>query len=146
MENTWSKILQWFAGIAALIGMLFTNMPAVYQVLMVFIILDVITGFLLAFSQKKLSSDAAYFGILKKGGELILVAMAWYLQKTLGMAGVPLPEVLASFYIYVEGLSILTNASALGVPVPQFLKDALEALSPEKQETPKDKPIPLEGN
>ncbi len=136
MENTWTKILQWLSLAAAAIGLFFTNMPAIYQVLLVFVILDVITGALRAYSQKGLSVEAASSGILKKGVELILVAMAWYLQKLGVVGGIPLPEALAGFYVYVEGLSILTNAAALGVPIPQFLKDALASLSPEKQVPP----------
>ncbi len=140
MMDTGAKILQWLSAVAVAVGFFFHNMPVVFQVLIVFMVLDTIAGFLRALTQQKISAEAAYRGMIKKGGMLILVGMLVFLQKITGMTGVPLPEALASFYIYVEGLSILENASAFGVPIPQFLRDALEALSPEKVPPPAEEP------
>lgn len=130
---TVEKVISWFGILVLGVTAAFGKIETVYQVLIVFVVLDTLTGVLLAWSKKELSTKKAQMGMLIKGGELILVGMSVYLQKLIsGFSSVPLPEALAGFYIYVEGLSIITNASALGVPIPSFLKDALAALSPEK--------------
>lgn len=128
------NIIQWLGVVAALATAAWVKLDAVYQALLVFVVLDVISGAIRAFTQGQLSSNIAYTGILKKGGELILIGMAYFVQRLVpdGLGNIPLPQALAGFYCYVEAVSILENASAAGVPIPQFLKDALAALSPDK--------------
>jgi len=127
-----SKVIQWIALVAAFVSGYWNHLDAVYQVLLVVIVFDMITGGLRAFTQKKLTSDIAYIGALKKGGELVLVGLAFYVQRLIPGVDAPLAPALAGFYVYVEVLSILENAAALGVPIPQFLRDALAKLNPEK--------------
>lgn len=111
----------------------FTGLAPIYQALFVLIFADMISGAFRAFKQKEVSSEVAYSGVLKKVGELMLVAVAVYIQQVIpGTRNVPLPEAIATFYVYTEAISLLENLAAIGVPIPQFLKDALAALSPDK--------------
>lgn len=134
---TFATVLQWlglvFAGIVAALS----NLPAVYGALLAFMVMDVISGALRGGVQGKLSGQVAYTGILRKAGELLIVGGAWVMQQILpGVSSVPLPEALAAFYIYSEGLSVLENLAVIGVPIPEFLRKALSALSPEKNIPP----------
>lgn len=131
--STLAKVLR-FLGIAvAFVGAVFVNLPEIYQVLLVFMAVDMVSGIIRAAQQKELTSAIAWNGVMKKTGEGLLVATAAYLQQVVAPIGaVPLPEALSLFYIYTEGLSILENFAAVGVPIPDFLKSALAELAPNK--------------
>lgn len=94
------------------------------QALIILVILDVATGFLRAFIQKKLSSDVSFRGIAKKVLIFILLAVAVQVDRITGMEGVA-RNVVAAFYCASEGLSVIENAVAAGMPVPDFLRNVL---------------------
>lgn len=125
------KLLQWaglaVAGVAAAFG----NLPVTIQVLLVVMIVDVLFGFLRSFTQQRLSSTAAWAGVTRKIGTLLMVCLAYYIGEISRLPGVPvaLGSLAAGYYIYQESLSILENASILGLPIPNFLRDALSQLS-----------------
>lgn len=111
----------------------FVGLPTIYQALIVLISADMISGALRAYEQKVISAQVARDGVLRKVGELLLVAVAAYLQNIIPAASsVPLPQAVAAFYVYTEAVSLIENLAALGVPIPQFLKDALAILNPQK--------------
>lgn len=126
-----NAILRWlglvFAGIAAFLG----NLPVTIQVLLVVMLVDILLGFLRAFSQARLESGVALAGMTRKVGIILIVALAYYVGEISNLPGVPvaLGSLAAGFYIYQESLSILENSSVLGLPIPDFLKDALAQLS-----------------
>lgn len=104
------------------------------QVLIGFMAVDYITGLLVAgvFHQSgksesgTLSSKAGFKGLVRKGGILLLVALAVLLDRVTGQDFVRMAICL--FFIANEGLSILENLGLMGVPYPAFLKNMLEAL------------------
>lgn len=108
----------------------FYGLPAIIQVLLVLIALDMLSGFIIAWREKKISSHEAFYGVTRKCAQLILVGMASLLQPLLKLE-IPLANVLAAYYVYVECLSILEHASKTGIPIPSFLKDVLIRLNPD---------------
>lgn len=130
------QFLSWLAAVAAVVAGIWGNIDVIYQVLLVVIVLDVISGVILAFNNKTLSAEFAQIGIFKKGGEIVLVGLAWYIQRLLPGTNVPLAQTMAGFYIYVESLSVVENAAKLGVPIPDFLRKALQQLNPDKDIPP----------
>jgi toxin secretion/phage lysis holin len=131
MVKGFSAVLQWLALAAAVMSGIWARLDIIYQVLLVFIAADVISGAIRAVIQKTLSSRTAYEGILRKTGELMLVAVSAYAQRLIpGGSGLHLPEALAGFYVYVESISTLENLAIVGVPIPPFLRDALLKLAP----------------
>ena len=108
----------------------FYGLPSIMQALLILMALDMLAGFVIAWQKNKISSHAAFFGVTRKGAQLILVSMASLLQPFIKVE-IPLANVLAAYYVYVECLSILEHASKLGVPIPSFLKDALIRLNPD---------------
>lgn len=95
------------------------------QVLIVFVVLDYLTGIMAAYFKKELSSDVGRRGIAKKLLIFILVGLAAMLDKT-GVISEPVFRTLVCwFYIGNEGLSILENATYIGLPIPAALKEAM---------------------
>jgi toxin secretion/phage lysis holin len=113
------------AGVAAA----WLSMHPLVQLLLLAMVLDVTTGVLSAYVSKTVSSQASLQGAAKKTLILLLVWGAWVVGAQLGQ---PIGEAVAGFYTLNEFISILENATEAGLPVPQFLRDALAKLSSEK--------------
>lgn len=94
--------------------------------LLLFMCADYISGILCGISNKELSSEVGFKGIAKKIMILLLVGATNLLGQATGIEG--LRYLVISFYLANEGISIVENASILGLPVPQKIKDVLEQL------------------
>lgn len=107
--------------------------------LCVFMLIDYVTGWILAVVFKKshktatggYSSAIGIKGLCKKAMILLLVVVANLLDKQTG-ANFVRDAVCIAFMIN-EAMSILENAGLMGVPIPAALKKALDILN-EKQE------------
>lgn len=73
------------------------------------------------------SSKAGFVGLLKKVGILACVVLAVQLDKLVGTDATCRTGVIL-FFIGNEGLSIVENLGLMGVPMPSFIKNALELL------------------
>jgi toxin secretion/phage lysis holin len=83
-----------------------------------------------SFTQKTVTAKEANNSLARKVGMIILMLMVGYLSRLVAF-DFPLVDALGGFFIYNETLSILENATILGVPIPQWLRDALERISPQ---------------
>ena len=106
---------------------------AVY-ILCVAMLLDYFTGILVAIKQKKLSSSVGIDGIFKKVMILCLIMLAVLVDDAIGGTGA-IRLLVLMFYIGMEGISVLENAAAYGIPVPEKLKDALIQLKEQGKKT-----------
>jgi toxin secretion/phage lysis holin len=104
-------------------------MHPLVQLLLLAMLLDIVTGLLSAYVSQSVSSQASLRGAAKKTLILLLVWGAWLVGAQMQQ---PVGEAVAGFYVLNEFISILENATAAGLPVPQFLRDALVKLSSEK--------------
>lgn len=115
--------------LGGILGRFLGNMDGILYALVIFVILDYVTGVLYAVEEKKLSSAVGYEGIARKVTIFILVGIANILDSyILGQSGV-LRAVVIFFYLSNEGISILENATQLGLPVPEKLRNVLEQLT-----------------
>ena len=89
--------------------------------------LDYITGVCKAIKQKTLNSKAGLLGILKKFGYLVIVALAVIIDRMAGDTGAVRTMVIY-FFVANDGLSILENWGAMGLPLPKKLFEVLEQL------------------
>ena len=97
------------------------------QSLLVFIVVDYITGVLKAIYNKELNSEVGLKGIIKKVGYLLVVSISVLLDKIAGNTGA-IRNIVIYFFVANEGLSILENWGNLGLPLPKQLTEALEQL------------------
>ena len=97
------------------------------EALVVFMLVDYVTGLFCAVVEKKLSSAVGFKGILQKCLILLLVGTANIIdERIIEGSDHLLRTAVIFFYISNEGISILENASRLGLPVPDKLRDVLE--------------------
>lgn len=128
MEN----ILKWmFSGLTMICVYLFGGMDNALISLLVFFLLDYLTGMFKAYKNKKLNSKIGVIGILKKLGMLCMVAVGSVVDHLTGDTGFIRTSIIY-YLIANEGLSIVENLGEINVLVPEFLKDKLEQLQ-EKQ-------------
>ena len=132
MNNiTRTEISAALAAVAGVLSALLGGWDRAAYVLTLFIIIDYITGCAAAVRGKRMSSSAGFVGLLKKATIFLVVIVAVQLD---GIAGTNqfIRTSTISFFICNEGISILENASEIGVPLPRILKDTLIKLR-EKQ-------------
>lgn len=101
------------------------------KTLLVLIVLDYITGICKAIVNKKINSNIGAKGIIKKVGYLIIVALSFYLDKVVGDTGA-IRSLIIYFFVANEGISILENWSAMGLPLPKKIFEVLEQIKNEK--------------
>ena len=122
---TWDKKI---ASMLAIGGTLIVELlggwdMAIY-VLLLFMVIDYLTGIMRAIKDKELSSAIGINGIFKKMMILCIIAVAVGIDDITGTDGA-IRMLAILFYAGMEGISILENAARLGVPVPDKLKDVL---------------------
>jgi toxin secretion/phage lysis holin len=118
-----------------------------------FLIMDYVTGFMAACKTCELSSSEATKGLLKKAGFIILTAMGflldfavhWFTAHGLHYElpfNLPFGMVICAWVILTEAVSITENLYKLGVHVPKiflrFLKIAQEKTGGNANETTKN--------
>jgi toxin secretion/phage lysis holin len=94
--------------------------------LLTFSVIDYLTGLMLAIVEKKISSEVGFRGISKKVLIFALVGIGNLLDVHLIKNGSAIRTAVLFFYIANEGISIIENASKLGLPVPNKLKIILK--------------------
>lgn len=107
---------------------LFGSWDLPLQILVTVVIIDYITGICRAIRHKKLNSDIGFRGLLRKSGILFVVALSVLLDRLLENDTWVIRTYVSYFFIANEGLSILENATSLGVPFPDKIVNVLEQL------------------
>ena len=128
MKEFWTSIQLVFAAVGGWLGWFLGGCDGLMYALIAFVVVDYITGIMCAIVDKKLSSAVGFKGIFKKVLILMLVGIATLLDVNVVGSGSTLRTAIIAFYLSNEGVSILENASHLGLPVPEKLKDILAQL------------------
>ena len=134
LDSAWHWIVTAASTIAFTIAAFLGGWTPAMSALVTVIMLDILSGLARAFVQRQLSSSVSWNGMVKKCLILVIVALAWRLDIVIG-AGSLLRDATVIFFVVSEALSVLENTVAAGLPVPQFLRDALKQLN-EKKATP----------
>ena len=118
-----------FAGAAVAVAAgFFATLHPMINTLVVLILLDFASGFLLAWSTGAVSSDASYRGMAKKAMMLLLVGAATVYNATQPL-GFDSSVAVAGFFCTTELISIVENAGRIGLPIPRPLMDAIHKLN-----------------
>ena len=128
MKQIWNGIQIAFTALGGFLGWYLGGADGFLYALIAFVVIDYITGVMCAISDKSLSSEVGFRGICRKVLIFILVGIGNLLDVyILGEAGV-LRTAVIFFYLSNEGVSLLENASRLGLPIPEKLKEILQQL------------------
>lgn len=121
----WNKAISMcIAGFGAAANYLWGGVDLALKTLLLFMLLDYITGLICATKDKCLSSAIGFNGILKKVMILIVVAVAVNIDGIINTNGMTRSLVIF-FYVSMEGISILENAARMNVLVPDELREKL---------------------
>lgn len=120
--------------IGAFIAYLFGGWDTSIITLLIFMLIDFISGLLVAgvFHKSKksatgaLESRAGWKGLIKKGMTLAIVIVANFLDKQLATNFIR--DAVAIAFISNELLSIIENAGLMGLPMPKVITNAIELL------------------
>ena len=128
MKEFWNTIQLIFAAVGGWLGYFLGGCDGLLYALIAFVVIDYITGVMCAISDKTLSSEVGFKGICRKVLIFLLVGIGNIIDvQVLGSPGV-LRTAVIFFYLSNEGVSLLENASHLGLPVPDAIKTVLEQL------------------
>lgn len=114
--------------VGAVLGFMYGEVTGLFWALIAFMALDYITGVVVAIIEKRLSSEVGFRGLAKKFLILVFVAVG-HVADTYILGGTPAAmSAVMLFYIANEGISIIENAAALGLPVPKKLTSIMEQI------------------
>lgn len=122
MKNIFQTIL---TAIGGFLGWFFGGFDGFLYALLAFVCIDYITGVMVAIVNKTVSSEVGFKGIFKKVLIFTLVGVANIIDVNVLQSGSAIRTAVIFFYLSNEGFSILENAAALDLPIPNKLKEIL---------------------
>ena len=128
MRDIWTFLQMVFAAIGGWFGWFLGGYDGFLYALIAFISIDYILGVFCAILEKHLSSDVGARGIFKKVVIFSLVGVAHVIDQNIIGDGSAIRTAVIFFYLSNEGISIIENATRLGLPIPEKFKDILEQL------------------
>ena len=128
IDIIWAKVQMACAAVGGWLGYFVGGVDGLLTALIVFTVIDYITGLMCAVEDKKLSSAVGFKGICKKVLIILLVGVAHIVDLHVVGTGSALRSAVVCFYLSNEGVSLLENAAHLGLPIPEKLKSVLEQL------------------
>lgn len=149
MIQMWKKIIEFLAAAAGAVASFFCGLPPIIWVLLAVMTLDYITGIICGLMGKSpktenggLESRAAFLGLMKKMLIVFVVLLSALLDRAVAIgAGIEFDAVAGAtclWFIASEGMSVVENAAAMGVPIPRVLLHALELFKSKGGEKPPD--------
>lgn len=131
MEKVFNSIV---AVVATFFTYIFGGWDAALSILIIFMVLDYLTGVIYAYTVKSLNSEVGFKGLIKKCMILVVLIIGVMLDRMLGNGTWVFRTLVCYFYIANEGVSLLENISNLGVPIPNKIRNALEQLNKDDEE------------
>ena len=128
MKEFWNTIQVIFAVLGGWLGWFLGGCDGLMFALLAFVVLDYITGIMCAVVDKRLDSRIGFRGIFRKVLIFALVGVGHLLDTHIIGTGSVLRTAVIFFYLSNEGVSLVENATYLGLPIPEKLKAVLEQL------------------
>jgi len=128
MKEFWNGIQIVFTMIGGWLGYFLGGCDGLLIALVMFVVMDYISGVMCAIADKTLSSEVGFKGICRKVLIFVLVGIANILDVQVIGTGSVLRTAIIFFYISNEGISLLENAGYLGLPIPEKIKTVLAQL------------------
>ena len=96
-------------------------------------VIDYITGLMVAVLEKKVSSSIGFKGIFKKVLIFTFVGIGHIVDFHIIKDGSAVRTAVIFFYLSNEGLSIIENSVKVGLPMPEKLKEVFLTMKEEKK-------------
>ena len=138
MRELWNMLQAVFTGIGGWLGYFLGGCDGLLYALIAFTVIDYISGVMCGIDyisgvmcgivDNNLSSSIGFKGICRKVFVFMLVGVATILDTKIFQTGSVLRTAVIFFYLSNEGISLLENASHLGLPIPTVVKKALNQL------------------
>lgn len=128
MKEFWAMIQGAFTALGGWLGWFLGGCDGLLFTLILFVVIDYITGIMCAVIDKKLSSAVGFRGLFKKMLIFAFVGIGHILDVNVIGTGYVLRTAVIFFYLSNEGVSLMENAGHLGMPIPAKLKMVLEQL------------------
>ena len=128
------RIMALFSAIGAAFSFLVGGVDKLVSALLVFVVLDYVTGLIAAWKTATLDSKKGFDGIKRKIVMLMIVIMAHWIDACL--FGISTCRSMVIFaYMGNEGLSILENLDRIGYSeyIPSLVREKLAQLRTEKE-------------
>lgn len=131
MKETIQIIQALFTAAGVFVGWFLGGFDGFMYALLAFVVIDYLTGIMVAVLEKKLSSEIGFRGIFKKILIFILVGIGNIIDVYIIGNGSAVRTAVIFFYISNEGISIFENIGKIGLPIPEKLKRTLEQINEE---------------
>ena len=128
MKEFWAMCQFVFTAVGGWLGWFLGGCDGLLYALVIFVVIDYVTGVMCAAVDHKLSSEVGFKGICRKVLIFLLVGVGHVLDTQVIGTGSVLRTAVIFFYLSNEGVSLLENAGHLGLPIPDKLKIVLEQL------------------
>jgi toxin secretion/phage lysis holin len=133
--NIWDRVIRGLAVVGGAIAGIFGGWSTLMTILAVAMVLDYISGVLVAALGKSLKTEGGHIdskvgfvGLAKKALIIMIVLLATLLDKALGAEAMVFQTATVCYYIANEGISGVENAGLMGLPVPGVIRRALEQM------------------
>ena len=128
IDIVWAKVQMAITAIGGWLGYFVGGVDGLLTALIIFMVIDYVTGIMCAIADRKLSSAVGFRGIFKKVLIILLVGVAHIIDLHVVGSGNALRSAVVCFYLSNEGVSLLENAAHIGLPIPDRLKEVLAQL------------------
>ena len=132
MKELVNSIQMIVAVLGGYIGYFLGGWDGFLYALVAFVVIDYITGLMVAVLENRLSSAVGFRGIFKKVVLFSLVSVGHIIDSRLIQSEGVIRTAVIFFYLSNEGISILENTAKIGLPIPEKLKAVLEQLNLEE--------------
>ncbi|MDP5274363.1 phage holin family protein [Chengkuizengella axinellae] len=123
MESTIFKTI--IATLGSIGSYLFGGLDTLLEVLVIFVLIDFLSGLIAGGLEGGLKSKKGFKGIARKIMIFIMVAAAHLTDRAIGDQHL-IRDAAIFLYLGNELLSIVENAGRIGIPVPSILMNAVE--------------------
>lgn len=129
MRELWQIFQVSIVAVGGWIGWLLGGLDGFLYALLMFVVIDYLSGVMAAIVYRNLASQIGYKGIFKKVMIFLMVGIAHMVDSLVIGDGSAVRTAVIFFYIANEGISIIENAGHIGLPVPDKLKQVLAQLN-----------------